>query len=84
MIPQSRLDIIEKEKQTVLAKEKRGTQMIPLSRPDITDRDKQAVMAVLDSNHLCLGPKLKEFEEKMAAYAGTKYAIACNSGKSVV
>ncbi|MHB8126281.1 MAG: DegT/DnrJ/EryC1/StrS family aminotransferase [Desulfitobacteriaceae bacterium] len=54
--------------------------MIPLSRPDITSREKEIVMEVLDSNFLSLGPKLKEFEEKMAAYAGTKYAIACNSG----
>ena len=57
-------------------------QMIPLSRPDITEREKQAVLAVLDSNFLSLGPKLKEFEEKMAAYTGTKYAVACNSGTS--
>ena len=56
--------------------------MIPLSRPDITEREKQAVLAVLDSHHLSLGPKLKEFEEKMAAYAGTQYAVACNSGTS--
>jgi perosamine synthetase len=56
--------------------------MIPLARPDITEREKQAVQAVLDSNFLSLGPKLKEFEEKMAAYAGTKYAVACNSGTS--
>ena len=58
--------------------------MIPLSRPDITEREKEAVLAVLDSNYLSLGPKLKEFEEKMAAYAGTKYAIACNSGTSAL
>lgn len=56
--------------------------MIPLSRPDITEREKEAVLAVLDSNLLSLGPRLKEFEEKMAAYAGTDYAIACNSGTS--
>lgn len=56
--------------------------MIPLSRPDITEKEKQAVLEVLDSNFLSLGPKLKEFEEKMAAYTGTKYAIACNSGTS--
>ncbi|EHQ89367.1 DegT/DnrJ/EryC1/StrS family aminotransferase [Desulfosporosinus youngiae] len=56
--------------------------MIPLSRPDITEREKQAVLAVLDSNFLSLGPKLREFEEKMAAYSGTEYAIACNSGTS--
>ena len=56
--------------------------MIPLSRPDITEKEKQAVLAVLDSDFLSLGPKLNEFEERMAAYAGTKYAIACNSGTS--
>ncbi|SHI24200.1 DegT/DnrJ/EryC1/StrS family aminotransferase [Desulfosporosinus lacus] len=56
--------------------------MIPLARPDITEKEKQAVLAVLDSNLLSLGPKLNEFEEKMAAYAGTQYAIACNSGTS--
>lgn len=66
----------------IIKKGKRGTQMIPLSRPDLTESDKQAVRAVLDSDSLSLGPKLKEFEEKMAAYAGTKYAIACNSGTS--
>lgn len=82
MISQSRPDIIERKKQAVPAKEKSVTQMIPLSRPDITEREKQAVMEVLDSSHLALGPKLKEFEEKMAAYAGTKYAVACNSGTS--
>ena len=56
--------------------------MIPLSRPDLIESDKQAVRAVLDTDNLSLGPKLKEFEEKMAAYAGTEYAIACNSGTS--
>lgn len=54
--------------------------MIPLSRPDITEKEKQAVLEVLDSDFLALGPKLKEFEEKIAAYVGTKYAVACSSG----
>ncbi|MFA6808997.1 MAG: DegT/DnrJ/EryC1/StrS family aminotransferase [Eubacteriales bacterium] len=56
--------------------------MIPLSSPDITEKEKKIVMEVLDSNILCLGPKLKEFEKKIAAFAGTKHAIACNSGTS--
>lgn len=58
--------------------------MIPLSRPDITQKEKQAVLEVLDSDFLALGPKLKEFEEKIAAYAGTEYAVACNSGTSAL
>ncbi|EHQ91833.1 DegT/DnrJ/EryC1/StrS family aminotransferase [Desulfosporosinus youngiae] len=56
--------------------------MIPLARPDITEKEKQAVLEVLDSNILSLGPKLNEFEKKMADYAGTQFAIACNSGTS--
>jgi perosamine synthetase len=55
---------------------------IPLSSPDIGDREIEYVTRVLRSNHLSLGPVLAEFEEKFAAYAGTKYAIACNSGTS--
>jgi perosamine synthetase len=56
--------------------------MIPLSGPDITQREKDLVMEVLDSGILGLGPKMKQFEQMMAAYAGTKHAIACNSGTS--
>lgn len=56
--------------------------MIPLSRPDITAREKEIVMEVLNSHFLSLGPKLNEFEKKVAEFAGTKYAIACNSGTS--
>lgn len=56
--------------------------MVPLSGPDITEREKQLVLEVLDSGQLSLGTKLEEFEERMAAYTGKRYAIACNSGTS--
>ncbi|MBL0389251.1 DegT/DnrJ/EryC1/StrS family aminotransferase [Tumebacillus sp. ITR2] len=56
--------------------------MIPLSGPDIGEREKELVLEVLQSGHLGLGPKAVEFERMMAAYAGTKYAISCNSGTS--
>ena len=55
---------------------------IPLSRPDITESDRERVQEVLNTPHLSLGPKLDEFEEKFAAYIGTKHAIAVNSGTS--
>ncbi|KLU62667.1 UDP-4-amino-4-deoxy-L-arabinose--oxoglutarate aminotransferase [Peptococcaceae bacterium CEB3] len=58
--------------------------MIPLARPDITEREKQAVAEVLDSGLLALGPKLKAFEQNIAAYVGTRYAVACNSGTSAL
>ncbi len=53
---------------------------IPLSNPDITDREIDAVLEVLHTPHLSLGPKLGEFESKVAAYARRKFAIAVSSG----
>lgn len=55
---------------------------IPLSNPDITDRECSAVLEVLRSPNLSLGPKVVEFERKIAAYAGRRHAIAVNSGTS--
>lgn len=56
--------------------------MINLSGPDITDREIELVMEVLHSNQLGLGPKMVEFEERIADYVGAKYAVSCNSGTS--
>ncbi len=53
---------------------------IPLSSPDITEEDIAAVNAVLLTPQLSLGPKLREFEEKIAAYAGRQHAVAVSSG----
>ena len=57
---------------------------IPLSKPDIGEHEIERVVEVLRSNRLSLGPKLGEFEERFAAYAGTRYAIAVNSGTSAL
>ena len=53
---------------------------IPLSQPDITELEIQAVVDVLKSSQLSLGPKLEEFEERVASYAGLPHAIAVSSG----
>jgi perosamine synthetase len=57
---------------------------IPLSSPDIGDREIEAVTEVLRSGQLSLGPRVAEFEKKFAAYVGTRYAIAANSGTSAL
>jgi len=57
---------------------------IPLARPDITKLERKAVLKVLRTPYLSLGPKLEEFEEKIAKFAGVKYAIAVNSGTSAL
>jgi perosamine synthetase len=55
---------------------------IPLSRPDITDKEIDYVIQVLKTPNLSMGPKVSEFEEKIAQYLGSNYAIAVNSGTS--
>ena len=55
---------------------------IPLSRPEITEQDIAAVVKVLRTARLSLGPKVGEFEERIAQFAGTRHAIAVNSGTS--
>ncbi|MCP4150393.1 MAG: DegT/DnrJ/EryC1/StrS family aminotransferase [bacterium] len=57
---------------------------IPLSNPDITKKEEDAVLAVLRTPNLSLGPKLPEFEEAFARYAGVKYAAAMSSGTAVL
>lgn len=57
---------------------------IPLSKPDITQKEIDAVIEVLKSDILSIGPKIEEFERKIADYVGKKYAIAVNSGTSAL
>ncbi|MBN1788343.1 MAG: DegT/DnrJ/EryC1/StrS family aminotransferase [Sedimentisphaerales bacterium] len=57
---------------------------IHLSRPDITEKEIQAVTEVLKSPNLALGPKMAEFEEKTAKYAGVKRGVSVNSGTSAL
>lgn len=57
---------------------------ISLSKPDITDREINEVVEVLKSGVLSIGPKIEEFEKKVADYIGTKHAIAVNSGTSAL
>jgi dTDP-4-amino-4,6-dideoxygalactose transaminase len=39
-----------------------------------------AIQQVLDSQHFILGPQVKAFEEEMAAYCGTRFAVGVASG----
>jgi len=57
---------------------------IPLAKPDITALERRYVMQVLETTHLSLGPRLAEFEERLAAYAGVKHAVVVNSGTSAL
>ena len=55
---------------------------IDLAKPDITQTEIDAVVEVMKSGWLSIGPKVEEFENKIADYIGVKHAIAVNSGTS--
>ena len=58
--------------------------MIPYGRQDINQDDIDAVVEVLKSDFLTQGPKVPEFESKVAEYCGVKYGVAVNSATSAL
>jgi dTDP-4-amino-4,6-dideoxygalactose transaminase len=64
---------------------KLGTTMIVQhSRPSIDQKDIEAVAKVLASGNIAQGKKVREFENELARYVGTKHAIACSSGTAAL
>lgn len=57
---------------------------IPYGRQDINEKDIAAVVNVLRSDWLTQGPSVEQFEQKVAAYCGAKYAVAVNSATSAL
>ncbi len=58
--------------------------MIPYGRQDISPADIEAVLEVLQSDFLTQGPKVPEFEAKVAAHVGAGHAVAANSATSAL
>ena len=57
---------------------------VPLSSPDIVEKDIEAVVQVMKTRYLSIGPKVVEFEKRIGSFAGTKHAVAVNSGTSAL
>ena len=57
---------------------------LPYGKQDIDRDDIEKVVSVLESDFITQGPKIGEFEEKIAQYCGSKYAVAFNSGTSAL
>jgi perosamine synthetase len=57
---------------------------IAMAAAEIDDSDIRAVLDVLQSGRLALGPKINEFERRMAEYVGVEHAIAVSSGTSAL
>lgn len=57
---------------------------IPYGKQSLNERDIQAVVEVLKSDYLTTGPRIAEFEQKIAHYTGTNYAVAVSSGTAAL
>ena len=52
---------------------------VPLTRPSFSETEVKAVGRVLKSGWVTQGPKVAEFEERVAKFCGVKYGIATTS-----
>lgn len=57
---------------------------IPYGMHWIDEEDINEVAKVLRSNWITTGPKIKEFEDALCVYIGSKYCVAVNSGTSAL
>ena len=62
----------------------RAMRSIPYGRQSIDEKDVAAVCSVLRSDWLTTGPKVAEFEQAVADYAGAKHAVAVSSGTAAL
>lgn len=53
-------------------------------RQVIEDDDIEAVVRVLKSDYLTCGPEVSAFEEELAKYCGSKFAVACANGTAAL
>jgi UDP-4-amino-4,6-dideoxy-N-acetyl-beta-L-altrosamine transaminase len=57
---------------------------LPYGHQWIDDEDIAAVVSVLKDDLITQGPKVEEFENKLAEYCGARYAIAVSSGTAAL
>jgi dTDP-4-amino-4,6-dideoxygalactose transaminase len=57
---------------------------VPLSDVRLPEAAVEAAREVLESGWLSSGPRVAAFEEDLAAYVGTRHAIACANGTSAL
>lgn len=60
------------------------SKFLPYGQHWIDDRDIAVVVEVLKSDWITQGPKVDEFEKKVAEYCGARYAVAVSSGTAAL
>jgi len=78
------LDIMLLDKLKIGYETNKRENYIPYGRQSIDDKDVFCVVKTLRSDYLTQGPKIKQFEELLAEYCGTKYAVAVSSGTAAL
>jgi len=58
--------------------------IIPYSRQLVDDDDIRNVVEALGADLITQGPKVREFEEALARYCGTRYAVVFSSGTAAL
>ena len=58
--------------------------MIPIARPTMGSEERDLVWSALESGSLAQGPRVRELEERFAAFVGTRHAVATSSGTTAL
>ena len=58
--------------------------MIPIARPQMGEDEKSRVWEAMASGSLAQGPRVREFEERFAAFVGAGHAVATSSGTTAL
>jgi perosamine synthetase len=58
--------------------------VIPIARPQMGEEEKQAVWEAMASGSLAQGPRVRELEERFAAFVGASHAVATSSGTTAL
>jgi perosamine synthetase len=61
-----------------------GSPSLPYGRQSIDDADVEAVVSTLRGDWLTQGPKIAEFEERLAELTGAKHAVAVANGTAAL
>lgn len=74
-----------KEDTTVMSQQTNVPKLdVPLSSPQISQDDIDIVVEILRSGRLSIGAYTEMFEESVASFVGTKYAVAVSSGTAAL
>src|SRR2546430_13537805 len=58
--------------------------MIPIARPTMGDEEKELVWSALESGSLAQGARVRELEERFAAFIGVPHAVATGQGTTAL